>query len=55
MLAALKYPGYLEYLPQLEIIYKNPPQLVDGMFQVSEKPGLGIDLDEAEIEKWVVS
>jgi L-alanine-DL-glutamate epimerase-like enolase superfamily enzyme len=32
-------------------IFKNPPKPVDGMFHLSDAPGLGLTIDEAELAK----
>lgn len=51
LLASMKNPGYLEYVPPLDIIYKEPPRLIDGRYPVSRKPGLGLELNDSEIRR----
>lgn len=42
----------LEYMPWWDKIYKEPYKVVDGCIQVPESLGLGLDLDQAAVEKF---
>jgi L-alanine-DL-glutamate epimerase-like enolase superfamily enzyme len=33
------------------VVFQNPPKPVDGLFHLSDMPGLGLRLDEAELAK----
>ncbi len=39
----------VEYMPWWDVIYKEPPEVIDGHFEISEKPGLGLELDQTVI------
>ncbi len=54
-LSSLPYPCYLVG-PTLyeEDILTQPPDIRDGMFHLSDRPGLGIDVDEKKLEKFRV-
>jgi len=39
-------------MPGWDIIYKEPPQLKDGYFEISYKPGIGFELDPEVIDKY---
>ncbi|MEQ9811511.1 MAG: mandelate racemase/muconate lactonizing enzyme family protein [Azospirillaceae bacterium] len=49
LLASCLRPGYLEYLPFWDVLYQEPPRPTHGMLATSDRPGLGLDLDEAAI------
>ena len=36
-------------------IVRDPPQLVDGYFDVPSQPGLGIDIDEGALRRYIVA
>ena len=36
-------------------VFENPPLPVDGLFRLSEEPGLGLSVNEAELSKRIVS
>ncbi len=35
-------------------LFKEPPQIKDGMMLVPQKPGLGLELDEKAVERFTV-
>jgi L-alanine-DL-glutamate epimerase-like enolase superfamily enzyme len=45
----------VEYMPWWDVIYKEPPKVVDGYFQVSDKPGIGLELDPKVLEKYKIA
>ena len=42
----------VEYMPWWDVIYKEPPHVIDGHFEISEKPGLGLEIDPTVIKKY---
>ncbi|MDC7219772.1 MAG: D-galactonate dehydratase family protein [Spirochaetales bacterium] len=51
--------GIQEYLvlgtPECDALFPSKHKLVDGLFHVSDEPGLGVDFDEKEVEKYEYS
>lgn len=45
LVAAIPNSLFVEYIPSLDIVLKEPLKLVDGYFIPSEEPGLGIPFD----------
>jgi L-rhamnonate dehydratase len=41
----------INYVPEKLHFIKDPPLTANGLVQLSDKPGFGIDLDPAKIEK----
>jgi L-alanine-DL-glutamate epimerase-like enolase superfamily enzyme len=37
------------------MIYKEPPRVIDGYFQVSDKPGLQLELDPKVLKKYKIA
>ena len=50
-LALLEYPTGEHEPPKSEIV-SSPPRLEDGFLIVPDGPGLGIELDEEQLEKY---
>ena len=42
----------VEYIPWAEPLFKEVPPVVDGMIVLSERPGLGVELDMAAVKKF---
>jgi L-alanine-DL-glutamate epimerase-like enolase superfamily enzyme len=42
----------VEYIPWMEPVFKEVPPVVDGMIELSERPGLGVELDSAALRKF---
>jgi len=42
----------VEYIPWAEPLFKEVPPVVDGMIVLSERPGLGVELDLAAVKKF---
>jgi L-alanine-DL-glutamate epimerase-like enolase superfamily enzyme len=55
MVAAVPNGLIVEYMPWWDMIYKEPPQVIDGHFEISEKPGLGLELDPDVIKKYKIA
>jgi L-talarate/galactarate dehydratase len=51
MIAGIPNGLIVEYMPWWDLIYKEPPRVVDGYFEIPDKPGLGLELDPAVISK----
>jgi L-alanine-DL-glutamate epimerase-like enolase superfamily enzyme len=45
----------VEYYPWAIPLWQEPLKLEDGMLVLTDKPGLGIDLDEAALEKYAIA
>jgi L-alanine-DL-glutamate epimerase-like enolase superfamily enzyme len=37
--------------PRMHAVFENPPRPVDGLFRLPLEPGLGLNVDEAELAK----
>jgi len=35
--------------PRMHAVFTNPPRPVDGLFHLTDAPGLGIEVNEAEL------
>ena len=44
----------VEYIPWMEPIFKEVPPIVDGRIVLSERPGLGVELDDAALKHFAV-
>jgi len=45
----------LEYLDHTGAILTEPVRVVDGLAYPPERPGAGLEWDEAEVRRWAVS
>ena len=52
LIAAVPTGGWAEYMPRRETIFKVRPELKDGFLHLAEVPGLGLELDEAQIAQY---
>ncbi|MFC1941859.1 mandelate racemase/muconate lactonizing enzyme family protein [Chloroflexota bacterium] len=55
VIAAIPNGLIVEYMPWWDVIYKEPPQVKDGCIKISDKPGLGLELDPEVIKKYRMS
>jgi len=55
LLAATRCGAWIEYMDWLDAIFVDPPTPVNGMLQMSEKPGLGLELDLAAVRRFAVN
>jgi L-alanine-DL-glutamate epimerase-like enolase superfamily enzyme len=37
--------------PRMHVVFENPPLPVDGLFHLRQQPGLGLQVNEAELAK----
>ncbi len=37
--------------PRMHAVFENPPRPADGVFHLPQKPGLGLQINEAELAK----
>ena len=54
LLAATRVGAWIEYMPWLDAIFVDPPAPVNGMLVLGEKPGLGLEIDEAAMTRYAV-
>jgi L-alanine-DL-glutamate epimerase-like enolase superfamily enzyme len=54
LLAAVRCGAWIEFMPWLDAIFVDPPTPKNGMLKLGEKPGLGLELDHAAIERYTV-
>lgn len=54
LVAAIPNGLFVEYIPSLDPILTEPLTLVNGCFQVSESPGLGIAIDWQRVQQYKV-
>ena len=52
--AAVSNARWVEYIPQLERLTNSPMRIEDGQAIPSNKPGLGIELDFAAIDRLAI-
>jgi L-alanine-DL-glutamate epimerase-like enolase superfamily enzyme len=52
LVAAIPNGFMVEYMPWWDLIYQEPPQVKDGYIIISEKPGLGLELNPAALDKY---
>jgi L-alanine-DL-glutamate epimerase-like enolase superfamily enzyme len=52
LIAALPNGYFVEYMPWWDMIYREPPRVVDGYIEIPEKPGLGLELDPDALKKY---
>lgn len=55
MIAGIPNGLMVEYMPWWDIIYKEPPRVIDGYFTISDKPGIGLELDTGIIDKYKIA
>jgi L-alanine-DL-glutamate epimerase-like enolase superfamily enzyme len=55
MVAAIPNGLVVEYMPFWDKIYKEPPKVIDGCFEISEKPGIGLELDPEILDKYRIA
>ncbi len=55
LIAAVPNGLIVEYMPWWDAIYKEPPKIEDGCLSISNKPGLGLDLNPEIIKKYQIS
>jgi L-alanine-DL-glutamate epimerase-like enolase superfamily enzyme len=55
MIAGIPNGLIVEYMPWWDIIYKEPPMVIDGYFEISDKPGIGLELDPEVINKYKIA
>jgi L-alanine-DL-glutamate epimerase-like enolase superfamily enzyme len=51
MIAGIPNGLMVEYMPWWDIIYKEPPRVIDGYLEISDKPGIGLEPDPEVIKK----
>ncbi len=54
LVSALRNSLIVEYMTWAFPMFKEPPQVKDGMMLVSQKPGLGLELDDKAVERFTV-
>ena len=42
----------VEYMPWWDDIYQEPPQVLDGALNISDSPGVGLELDRDVIKRY---
>jgi L-alanine-DL-glutamate epimerase-like enolase superfamily enzyme len=52
LIAAIPNGYMVEYMPWWDIIYQDPPRVIDGYMNISEKSGLGLELDPGALKKY---
>ena len=52
LVAAIPNGLFVEYIPSLDPVLTQPLTLVNGCFQVSESPGLGIAIDWERVQQY---
>jgi len=52
LVAAIPNGLIVEYMPWWDSIYQEPPQVKDGYMKISEKAGLGLELDSDALRKY---
>lgn len=54
LIAAIPNGLIVEYMPWWDVIYKEPPQVIEGCFNIPDKPGVGLELDPDVIQKYKI-
>ncbi len=54
LLAAVRAGAWIEYMPWWDAIFVDPPTPREGKLVMSEKPGLGLTLDEEAVRRFEV-
>ncbi len=52
LVAAIPNGSIVEYMPLWEVIYQEPPELRNGCLRISDRPGIGLELDEQAIRHY---
>jgi L-alanine-DL-glutamate epimerase-like enolase superfamily enzyme len=52
LVSAVSNGFMVEYMPWWDLIYQEPPQVKDGYMNISEKAGLGLELDPDALKKY---
>jgi L-alanine-DL-glutamate epimerase-like enolase superfamily enzyme len=52
LVAAVPNGFMVEYMPWWDLIYREPPHVKDGYMYISEKAGLGLELDPTALKKY---
>ncbi|MBI4288630.1 MAG: mandelate racemase/muconate lactonizing enzyme family protein [Chloroflexi bacterium] len=55
LVSAFRNSLIVEYMTWAFPLFKEPPQVKDGLMLVPQKPGLGMELDEKAVERYAVS
>ena len=55
LLAAVRNGAWIEFMPWMEAIFNDPPVPVDGFIHMKDKPGLGLELNEAAMKRFSVA
>jgi L-alanine-DL-glutamate epimerase-like enolase superfamily enzyme len=55
LLASNRCGAWVEYMPWWDVLFEDPPQPVDGAFELSDAPGLGLRLNEPNLRKFALS
>ena len=55
LLAAVPNGLTLEYMPRSEAILRSMPVLEDGFILAPQAPGIGLELDEAAVQRYRVA
>ena len=55
LVAAIPNGPFVEYIPSLDSVLREPLKLGDGHFRPSEEPGLGIKWDAGKLEEYKVN
>ena len=51
LLAAIPTGQWIEYTPRREVLFRDLPKPVNGYIQLSDAPGLGLEFDEAALDR----
>jgi L-alanine-DL-glutamate epimerase-like enolase superfamily enzyme len=54
LLASNRCGAWVEYMPWWDALFVDPPQPVNGAFELTDAPGLGLVLDEKAIRKFQI-
>jgi L-alanine-DL-glutamate epimerase-like enolase superfamily enzyme len=54
LVAAIPNGSIVEYMPLWDVIYQEPPEVKDGHIRISDKPGIGLELDRQAIKHYEV-
>lgn len=55
LLAAVRTGAWIEFMPWMDAIFNDPPAPKDGFLHMGDKPGLGLELNEAAMKKFAVA
>lgn len=54
LLASNRCGAWVEYMPWWDVLFEDPPQPINGVFEMSDKPGLGLTLNAANIKRFEI-